>query len=456
VTVFVKDQLTQGNYLQAIFFTIAAALVLVATAGLALVDSGLSRKSDMLDIWISKLASGAACAIGFSIVGYGIWEWQFESAYHVPNAFRAAIDTWWLGGSGMTHFAQNLDPKIIPGADIYQVFGGFFLVFAFFFGALLHSAGAGRLRPSSLIPLSFVSGVIVFPLISWLFWGSASPLTNRGLSDYVGVYSVYLFLGSFSVILSWRLGKRAAIRPADMGEPWQPGLGIFMLMFALPIIVLGSGYLTPGAGYFGISMTTSGFGIVLLNTLFAFLGGIVSGATISYARRDPSWVLFGPIAGYISCGAVLEIARPWETLLLSLGGPVAAFLTHRILNRLGVDDPKIGPLALGAGLYAALTSGFVGWHTPTGGFFGAGPGYALQHARITPGMQIGGAALSVALGVAAALLFCLVAGATRTLRLTQAEQELGADARWRGSAEPETRPTVPVDVGATAADTVST
>lgn len=443
---FGKDQLTQSNYLQAIFFAIAAAVVLIATAGLALVDSGLSRKSDVLDIWISKLVSGAACAIGFSIVGYGIWEWQFESAYHVPNAFRTAIDTWWLGGSGMTHFAQDLDPKVIPGADIYQVFGGFFLVFAFFLGGLLHSAGANRLRPSSLIPLSFVSGAIVFPVISWLFWGSASPLTNRGLSDYVGVYGVYLFLGGFSVVLSWRLGKRAAIRPADMGEPWQLGLGVFMVMFALPIIVLGSGYLVPGVAYFGISMTTSGFGIVLLNTLLAFLGGIVSGATISYLRRDPSSVLLGPIAGYISCGAVLEIAKPWETLLLSLGGPVAAFITHLVLDRLGIDDPKIGPLALGAGLYAAVTSGFVGWHTPTGGFFDGGPGYALQHAQITPGMQIGGAALSVALGVVTALLFCLVAGATKTLRLTQAEQELGADARWRGSVELEIRPTVPVGV----------
>ena len=318
---FVKDQLTDSNYLQAIFFAVAAALVLVATAGLALIDSGLSRKSDMLDIWISKLVAGAVCAGGFALVGYGVWEWQFESAYHVPDAFRTAIDTWWLGGAGMTHFAQDLDPKLIPGADVYQVFGGFFLVFAFFFGALLHSAGAGRLRPASLIPLSFVSGAVMFPLISWLFWGSASPLTNRGLSDYVGVYSVYLFIGAFSVILSWRLGKRAPIRPADLGEPWQLGLGVFLLMFALPVVVLGSGYLTPGAGYFGISMTSSGFGIVLLNTLFAFIGGIVSGAVISYARRDPSWVLYGPIAGYVSCGAVLDIAKPWEVLLLSHGRP---------------------------------------------------------------------------------------------------------------------------------------
>ena len=162
---FAKDQLTQANYLQAIFFAIAAALVLIATAGLALVDSGLSRKSDMLDIWISKLASGAACAIGFSIVGYGIWEWQFESAYHVPNAFRAAIDTWWLGGSGMTHFAQNLDPKIIPGADIYQVFGGFFLVFAFFFGTRGITRGReARILVKDLerIATTFTEGIAYF------------------------------------------------------------------------------------------------------------------------------------------------------------------------------------------------------------------------------------------------------------------------------------------------------
>jgi ammonia channel protein AmtB len=178
-------------------------------------------------------------------------------------------------------------------------------------------------------------------------------------------------------------------------------------------------------------MTTSGFGLVLVNTLIAFVGGIISGATLSYTRGDPTWVLFGPIAGYVACGAVLEIAKPWEILLLSLGGPIASLLTHLALDRVGIDDPKIGPLALGPGIYAAVTSGLVGWHTPTGGFFDAGPGYELQHAHITPGLQIGGAALSIACGALFAGLFCLIASATRTLRLSYAEQQLGADHRWR-------------------------
>jgi Amt family ammonium transporter len=427
---FVKDQLTLGNYTEAIFFAIAAVVVLIATAGLALVDSGLSRKGDALDIWISKFASGAACALGFVLVGYGVWEWQFNVALRVPHAFSSAIGTWWLGGSGFTHFAQNLDPASVPGADVYQIFGGFFLVFAFFFGALLHSAGAGRLKAASLYPLAFVIGAVVFPLISWLFWGSASPLTNRGLSDYVGVYSVYLFIGAFSIVLSWRLGRRAAIAPAEMGEPWQLGLGVMFLLFALPIIVLGCGYLVPGQGYFGISLTTSGFGIVLVNVLIAFFGGAVSGAVLSYRLHDPTWAILGPVAGYVACGAVLELAKPWEVLLLSLAGPAAALVTHRILERFGIDDPKIGPLAFGPGLFAAVTSGFVGWHAATGGFFGGQGSYAFQHAHITPGMQILGALLSVAIGVGCALVFIVIAERAGQLKISLAEQSRGADHRW--------------------------
>jgi len=443
---FAKDQLTLGNYTQAIFFAIAAVVVLIATAGLALIDSGLSRKADALDIWISKLAAGAACALGFVLVGYGFWEWQFNAALKVPHAFTSAIGTWWLGGSGFTHFAQNLDPRLVPGADVYQVFGGFFLVFSFFFGALLHSAGAGRLKAASLYPLSFGMGAIVFPFVSWLFWGSASPLTNRGLSDYVGVYSVYLFIGAFSIVLSWRLGRRAAIAPADLGEPWQLGLGVMLILFALPVIVLGCGYLVPGQGYFGISLTTSGFGLVLVNVLIAFFGGIVSGAVLSYRLKEPTWVVLGPVAGYIACGAVLELAKPWEVLLLSLAGPVAALATHRILERFGIDDPKIGPLAFGPGVFAAVTSGFVGWNARTGGFFGATGSYAFQHAHITPGMQILGGILAAAIGVVSALGFIVIAERLGQLKISLAEQSLGADRRWAPPDEPAVK-TVKTKVG---------
>jgi ammonium transporter, Amt family len=417
-------QVTTTNYLLAIFFAICAAAAILATLGLAFIDAGLSRRKNVIDAWLQKLAAGLVTAGSFTVVGYAVWNWQYYTALGTPEPLKQSFEAWWLGGTAMTHFAQTLDPKFYPQADVYQVFGVFFLAFAFFLGALLHSTGLERMRARVLFPVCIVMGGILWPLLSYLVWGSASPLTNSGLHDYTGVYSVYLFIGSWSVVIAWRLKPRlGALGSGGEGveEPaphdvTQIAVGVFLLLFSLPLIVLGSGYIVPGTGYFGISLTSSGFGIVMTNVVMSFIGGGIVGAILGYRLRAPIWVLLGPIAGYIANGALLDVSVPWKVLIVACFGPLAAYGTYRLLARLRIDDQKIGPLALGPGLLAAVASGILAANVKTGGYFGLTGKYGFQHARITFGWQMIGVAVAVGFGAGSALLLGLLGQRMRIAR----------------------------------------
>ena len=111
-----------------------------------------------------------------------------------------------------------------------------------------------------------------------------------------------------------------------------------------------------------------------------------------------------------------------------------------------IDDPKIGPLMLGPGIYGAIVSGFVAWHVHTGGFFGAKGAYALQHAQITPYWQLVGLGVAVGVGGLTALLVALVCERTVGLRISEEQERTGLDASyWAGRkpADTETPAAVP-------------
>jgi ammonia channel protein AmtB len=284
--------------------------------------------------------------------------------------------------------------------------------------------------------MSFVVCATSWPLLTYLAWGSASPLTARGLHDFTGVFNLYIFVGAWSVFMAWRLGPRlGAFSPHSRTSGPQAhnlshvAIGVLFLMFAIPFIALGSGYAVPGSGYFGITLTTSGFGIVLINIFAAYIGGGLTGAVIAHRTRNPIWIFLGPIAGYIVCSALADFAKPWECLLISILGPVTAYITQRLILAARIDDPKIGPLALGPGIVGALMAGLVGWGTHTGGYFGITKGtYAFQHGTINIGWQAIGVVVTLVISVGSAWIMSAILGRFGSLRISEADELAGLDA----------------------------
>jgi ammonia channel protein AmtB len=442
---FFKDQVNSDIFLLDVFYGLASVCLILVVGAIGLIDAGLVRRKNLLETWVGKLVSALVAGLAFVFVGYAIWNWQYFTMAGVPNPLGESIKAWWLGGTNLTTFAQNLDPKVAFEADVFQVFFVFFIAYAAVVGALLHSAGLERVKAVPMYIIAALAGGIVMPILAYLTWGSVSPLTNRGTHDYMGIFSLYLLVGVWALIIAWRAGPRFGAFEPHMSTrgpiPHNLGLsatGAALLLFAVPFLALGCGFIVPDAGYFGISMTTSGFGIALSNVFVAFCGGTLTGALIAYRTKNALFALLGPVAGYIGGGASMDIVKPWEMLLISAGAPLFVYGTYRLLHRLRIDDKKIVPLTLGAGLYGAIIPGIVAWGTPTGGYFGLKGEFAFQGAEINLWWQLAGVGATVGIAAVSGLAIVFALEKTIGLRITRTEELEGLDsAVWGAGPLPE-------------------
>jgi ammonia channel protein AmtB len=430
-----------------LLYVIAGLAVLLIIAGLGLVDMSLVRRKNVLDTWVQKIAAASIAGFATILGGYAIWQWQFNVAFAVPHPLWQAIKDWWIGGQYMTTFAGNINPKALPEADVLQVFVMFFATFSMATMALIHAGTIERMRPMPLYVMSFVIGLVLSPAAGLLGWGPVGPLTNHGTHDFEGVFPLYIFAGTWVAVLAWRLGPRLGafesdargVKPAGHNQGLA-GLGVMLILFAIPLVVLGSTFIIPDVGVFGISFTNTGIGILIINTLAAICVGGTVGAVIAYRRRQAVWVLLGPIAGVVFCGTMIDVAKPWHIVLLAGFGPLVALGTAKLLVRLRIDEPKVVPLALGPGITGAIVCGFVFWGTKTGGYPGLKGDYALQHAEITPWWQLAGVVAIVALAAIPCLLFCLFYERRGKLRVTEEEEIAGLDQTYWGVSNFGTEP----------------
>jgi ammonia channel protein AmtB len=446
-----KDQATTQIFLEDLMYTVAALAVILVVVGLTLVDMGLARRKNVLDTAVQKLGAALIAGLTTFIVGYAIWNWQY---YQVGGlGLGDALGDWWIGGEGLTNYAQHLDPAGFFAADVQQVFVVFFATFSMATLALIHSSVIERIKPLPLFVMAAAIGLFFSPFAGYLAWGSASWLTNEGVHDLEGIFPLYIFGATWALVLNLRLGPRlGSLKPHPSGAAPAPanlGLvvpGIILILFALPFIALGSGYVIPELGFVGISMTTSGWGIVLNNTVIAMCSGCLVGVFLSYRLRQWVWVALGPVAGVVIAGTFLDVSDPWVVMIVALFGPIVALIGARLALRFGIDDPKVVPLGFTA-VVGAILVGFIEWGTPTGGYFTGEGDYAFQHAEINALWQTVGVLAIMALSGAGALIFSLIFEKAGGLRVSEAEELGGFDESYWDTPNTSEEPLV---TGATA------
>ncbi|MBS0252508.1 MAG: ammonium transporter [Proteobacteria bacterium] len=435
------EQLKLENLTFAFVYAVGAVSVLFVVMGLGLIDMGLVRARNVLDTWVQKFTAAIIAGFGTLFIGYAIWQYQFYIAFAVPDPLIQAFKDWWIGGGAASSLSVKLDPKVVPEADIQQIFLVFFVTFSMATAALIHSSVIERIKGVPFCVMAFLIGLVFSPVVGYLCWGPLSPLTNSGTHDFEGVFPLYIFSGTWALVLSWRLGPRlGALKSHPDGVKPTPSnqalvaLGVLFIFIAIPFVSIGSTWVLPDKGVYGISMTQTGIGLILINIFSAMLTGGVIGALIGWTRKDVSWVFLGPIAGAVISGTLFDIGTPLQCMVFGGLGPIVAFATSRLVHGLGIEEPKVVPLALGPGIVGAILVGFVHWGTPTGGFPGLEGALAAGHATITPYWQLMGVIATMVVAGVPALLLCFFFEMTTGLRVsTEAELKGLDDTNWGAS-----------------------
>jgi ammonia channel protein AmtB len=433
------EQVTTNSLLQNLVYASGTVGAIMILAGLVMVDSGGVRRVNIFTAAIEKMVGFFIGFVVYFLIGFAIWNWQYYVAFDIADPYWQSIKDWWLGGSFANDLAQNVDPAADGGMGAalnnQQIFIFFLACFAGIVNVLIHLAVTERMKPAAYYVISAVAAV-VSSVLSWLTWGSTGPLTNAGFHDFFGIAFVYLFPAGMALVLVRKVGSRPGMYEPHPKVPeyrsYNLGLttaGVAVIFAGLPMVILSCLFFyAPEAFAVSVTMADTSVGVAFNNLGLAWAGGALTGAAIAYWKRSYIYLLLGPLGGYVACAPAFDVYKPWQTLLVAMGAPIACYAVYEFSQARRFDEHKLTPLFLGAGSYGLIMVGLVSWGVDKGGHFFLTEGdYAFQNAEINVLWQLIGLVVVVGTGVVTAYILAFILERTIGLRLTEEEQVRGVD-----------------------------
>ena len=390
-----------------IWVLMAAALVMLMQAGFSLVEVGLTRAKNSINILMKNFVDFSTGSIIFWIFGFSLM-------------FGEDIG----GFIGIGEFMS--DSNVVDGIP-FKANIIFQTVFAATAATIVSGAIAERTKFSAYLIFSIIVTAIIYPISGHWIWGGGW-LSDMGFHDFAGstvVHSVGAWVAlAGAIVVGPRLGKYSASGKSRV----IPGhnlalaaLGVFILWF----------------GWFGFNggsqLAASGednavaISHIFLTTNISAVAGAMAAMTISWMRyKKPalSITMNGALAGLVGITAGCDIVSPGSALIIGLvSGTFLVFAVEFIDQKLKVDDP-VGAVAV-HGVSGALGTIMVGLFAKEGGLFFGG-GFELLITQIIGVVVVFIWAFSLGF-----LLFKLIK-VTIGVRVSRSEEEKGLDITEHG------------------------
>tara|TARA_B100000809_G_scaffold60109_1_gene56654 strand:- start:3753 stop:5060 length:1308 start_codon:yes stop_codon:yes gene_type:complete len=391
-----------------LWMLIAGILVFLMQAGFTLVESGMTRAKNAVNIAMKNILDICVGSITFWLVGYSLMYGDTSNG--------------WFFWSGLFQG---------EGADLF-----FQTMFAATTATIVSGAIAGRTKYSTYIIFSLVMTAVIYPISGGWEWNGGWLNDTAGFMpaefiDFAGSSIVHSVGGWAALVAAFMVGPRIGkyvngkVLPIPGHNQVLATLGVFILWFGWFGFNGGSQLAWGGADAIGAST------VVLLTNLAAAAGGL--GALITtwiwYGKPNLAQTLNGCLAGLVSITAGCGNMTAGGAVLAGLiGGIIVVFSIEFIEKKLKIDD-AIGAASVHgvAGVWGTLVIGLWGVDGDTGiGLFNGG-GAA----------QLGAQAIGVlAYAVWAITLSFIVLGilkATIGLRVSKEVEIEGLDISEHGS-----------------------
>ena len=319
--------------LDTFYFLISGALVMWMAAGFSMLEAGLVRSRNTVEILTKNVALYAIACIMYMLVGYNIM---------YPGE---AVNSWWPGVSfllGADHTAEAVLAS--DGETYYSAMSDFFfqVVFVATAMSIVSGAVAERMKLYSFLAFAVVMTGFIYPMQGYWKWGGGF-LDGLGFNDFAGSGVVHMCGGAAALAGVLLLGARKGKYGPTGQVNAIPGAN-------MPLATLGTFILW--FGWFGFNggseLKISNIGeanavaLIFVNTnLSAAAGGIAAliAARLMFGKSDLTMLLNGALAGLVSITA--EPLTPSPLLATAIGavGGVVVVASIVALDKLRIDDP---------------------------------------------------------------------------------------------------------------------
>ncbi|GAB7563181.1 ammonium transporter [Methylobacillus methanolivorans] len=394
-SVLAADSAVDIQAVDTAWIAIAGALVFMMQAGFAMLESGMARAKNAVNVMMKNYMDLAVGAVLFWLIGYGL---MFG---HNP--------TGWIG---QDHFA------LAYGSDWTASMMFFQLMFAATAATIVSGAMAERTR---FMPYLFgACGIVavIYPVFGSWAWNEHGWLKQMGFIDFAGSTVVHSVGGWCALAGIMVLGPRLG-RFGSKGEVHMiPGHNLSLV--AMGGFLLWFGWF----GFNGGSTLAAGteIGPILLNTHMAGAAGAVGALLTTWMTRQPvlmSSVVNGSLGGLVAITAgCASMEVPYAMLTGFVGGIVTMCATWG-LEKLRLDD-VVGAVAVHG------VSGV--WGTLAAGLFLKGNMFDLNQVIV---QLIGVAVAFVWVFLSALLMYGLLAR-TIGLRVSTMHEQRGLDITEHG------------------------
>jgi len=422
------DSATMKVALDTMWVLLCAFLVFFMNLGFAMVESGLCRAKNTVNILAKNFIVFAVSSIAFYLVGFGFM-------FGDGNGFIGLKGIFAVGGADNSPataeaYRGAYSALSWTGVPIWAKYF-FQLVFCGTAATIVSGAVAERIKFLSFIVFSVAITALIYPIAGHWVWGGGW-LAARGMFDFSGSTVVHS-IGGWSalagiLLLGPRIGKYkgdGSVNPIFGHNMSTATLGVFVLWFGWFGFNPGSTMAlnAPAIAHIAVTTNSAAAAAALSATLMA---------TLLIGKPDLSMILNGALAGLVAVTAPCAFVSVPSSIFIGLIAGGLVVLAVLFFDRLRIDDP-VGALSvhLVNGVFGTLAVGLFADKRVASALGTDSP--LLSNGLLVDGTlkQLGAQALGVisvgAFVFAVAFVLWLVIKVTMGIRVSREEEMRGLD-----------------------------
>ncbi len=302
-------------------------LVFIMHLGFAMVETGLTRAKNAVNILFKNSAIPAIGLLTYALIGFALMypgEWIVNGV--IPK----------LSALGISCPEGGLTSAYNPGYTYWTdfLFQGMFAATA---ATIVSGAVAGRVKLGPFLIFSTVYVALVYPFVGSWVWGGGW-LAEKNFHDFAGSTLVHSVGGwgalAGIIMLGPRIGKYVNGKVKAI-------MGHNMPLLTIGVFLLWLGWFGFNGGSV-LSADPGAVSFVLVTTSLAAAAGIIGAMTTSWIVQkhpDLTMVLNGCLAGLVGITAGADVVSVPASIIIGAVCGAIAVVSVMMFDRLKLDDP---------------------------------------------------------------------------------------------------------------------